>query len=86
MKRFRTLMLGLLVGLSPMLAFAGKIDINSASAKALQSLDGVGSAKAAAIVAYREEHGRFKSVDQLVAVDGIGAGTLADNRDRLTAQ
>ena len=48
-------------------------------------IDGIGPAKAAAIVAYRAEHGPFKTVDDLLLVRGIGQATLDRNRDRLTA-
>ena len=45
------------------------------------ALNGVGEAKAEAIVAYREEHGPFKSADQLAEVKGIGLKTVEKNRD-----
>jgi len=67
-------------------AFAGgAVNINTASAEVLaEQLDGIGSARAAAIVEYRTEHGDFPSVAALVNVSGIGEATLASNRDRLT--
>lgn len=65
------------------LAWAASIDINSADAKALETLNGVGPAKAAAIVEYRSKNGPFKSVDELEKVPGIGASTIAKNRDSL---
>lgn len=52
-------------------AFAA-VDINSADEAALSSLNGLGPAKAAAIVQYRKEHGKFKTVDELTNVKGIG--------------
>ncbi len=62
--------------------FATSVDINTASAEQLaQSLKGVGPAKAESIVAYREKHGPFQSVDQLVEVKGIGAATVNKNRE-----
>jgi len=61
-----------------------KVNINSATAEALQKeLAGIGAAKAAAIVAYREENGPFTSVDELIEVKGIGKALLDRNRDRL---
>lgn len=66
-------------------AMAAKIDINQANAEKLQQLDGVGDARAAAIIEYRKSNGAFDSVDQLQKVDGIGDATLEDNRDQLTA-
>lgn len=51
---------------------AGPVDVNRASAAELEVLPGVGPTTAAAIVAYREEHGAFRSVDELQEVRGIG--------------
>lgn len=48
-----------------------RLDINTASIEELQTLPGIGPAKAAAIVAYREEHGPFDSLAQLDRVNGI---------------
>jgi len=65
---------------------ADPINVNSADAEALASaMVGIGAAKAAAIVAYREQHGPFKTVDDLLLVKGIGEATLNKNRERLTA-
>ncbi len=65
---------------------AEAIDINSADAETLSAqVTGIGPAKAAAIVAFREKHGPFKSVDDLLLIKGIGESTLKKNRDRLTA-
>lgn len=50
----------------------GGISLNTASAAELMELPGVGEATAAAIVAYREEHGPFRTVEQLLEVKGIG--------------
>lgn len=62
------------------------VNVNQADAATLASaIVGIGPAKAAAIVAYREEHGPFKTVDDLLLVKGIGEATLEKNRDRLTA-
>ena len=61
---------------------ASKVNINSADAATIASaLNGVGEAKAEAIVAYRTEHGPFKSADQLAEVKGIGLKTVEMNRD-----
>lgn len=64
-----------------------KVDLNSADAQMLQSqLDGIGRAKAEAIVAYREVNGRFTSVDELLEVKGIGSSLLERNRDKLKVE
>jgi competence ComEA-like helix-hairpin-helix protein len=52
------------------------LDINSADVEDLELLPGIGPAKAAAIVALREELGRFGRVEDLVGVRGIGPRTL----------
>jgi competence protein ComEA len=56
---------------------AGMINLNTATATELEELPGVGPVTAAAIVAFREEHGSFTSVDELLDVSGIGEATLA---------
>lgn len=64
---------------------AEPVNINTADAATMAArLNGVGESKAEAIVAYREEHGAFKSVDQLAQVKGIGLKTVEKNRELLT--
>lgn len=61
------------------------ININEASVEVLDlALDGIGARKAEAIVAYRELHGPFQSVEQLTQVKGIGQGTLERNLGRIS--
>lgn len=61
------------------------LDLNKADAATLQSeLKGIGKTKAEAIVAYREEHGDFASVDELLEIKGIGKALLERNREKLT--
>ncbi|MEH6688475.1 MAG: ComEA family DNA-binding protein [Halopseudomonas sabulinigri] len=63
------------------------VNINTASADEIaEVLQGVGAAKAQAIVDYREQNGDFTSVDAVSAVKGIGPSTLAKNGDRITLQ
>lgn len=64
---------------------AERININTADAKVLSELKGIGEKKAEAIVAYREKHGKFASVDELTQVKGITPKILGVNRDRLTS-
>lgn len=52
------------------------VDLNTATAQQLDALPGVGPVTAAAIVKWRETHGKFTSVDQLGEVDGIGPARL----------
>ncbi|MDG9883159.1 helix-hairpin-helix domain-containing protein [Pseudomonas putida CSV86] len=66
-------------------AESDRLDLNKADAMALQSqLSGIGKSKAEAIVAYREEHGDFASIDELLEIKGIGKALLDRNRDKLT--
>ena len=60
------------------------ININTAESAELIALNGIGTTKARAIVAYREEHGAFSSVDDLLNVDGIGEATLDKLREQVT--
>lgn len=62
----------------------GRININTADAAGLEQLPGVGPAIAARIIAWREQNGPFRSVDELTAVSGIGEKTLDGLRDRAT--
>lgn len=84
---FRSLVLALLLAGSALAATdapASRVDINSADAATLAaSLNGVGLAKAEAIVAHRKQHGPFKSPDQLAEVKGIGLKLVEKNRDRI---
>ena len=59
----------------------GKIDLNKATREELMSITGIGPATADNILAYREENGKFTSVDELVQVNRIGDKTLEKIRD-----
>lgn len=60
------------------------VDINRADAVQIASaLDGIGQKKAEKIVAWRSEHGAFKSVDDVAAVPGIGQKLALRNKDYL---
>ena len=65
-------------------AVPGPLNINSATAAELDGLSGIGPAKAAAILRYREQHGRFNSVSELERVPGFGPAAVARLRDQLT--
>lgn len=60
---------------------AGPVDINTADSSELQRLHGVGPARAEAILELRSERGRFRSVDDLIDVKGIGPATLERIRE-----
>lgn len=59
------------------------VSLNNASAEDLTELKGVGEVTAQAIVAYREEHGGFKDVEELLEVSGIGPAKLAQLKDQV---
>jgi len=58
-----------------------RIDLNTADQAALETLPRIGPALAQRIIEWREENGRFQSVDDLLAVPGIGEKLLAGLRD-----
>jgi len=60
------------------------VNINTATVEQLQELKGIGPKTAEAIVAYRSEHGSFKSIDDLKQVKGVGDKSLGKIRDNLT--
>lgn len=81
----KRLLLILLLALPCYLSAADKVNINTASRDVLMSeIKGVGEKRADAIIAYREQNGPFKSVDELLNVTGVGQSILDDNRDNLT--
>lgn len=59
-------------------ASGGLVNLNTATAEELDTLPDVGPVTAQAIVTYREQHGPFTSVNQLMEIQGIGEKTLAD--------
>jgi len=77
--------IGLILGLlAPLAALAGPVDLNAADAATLaKELDGVGLARAQAIVDYRERNGKFRSVDEVLNVKGIGPQVLEQNKSNL---
>jgi competence protein ComEA len=57
--------------------------INRASAKEFEALDGIGPVLASRIVSYRKANGPFTTIDDLLKVPGIGAGTLSKFKSKL---
>lgn len=64
----------------------GKVNINTATVEELQQLHGIGPAKAAAIIAYREEHGSFQKIEDLLNVTGIGEKSLEKIKDQVVVR
>jgi len=62
----------------------GLVNLNTADSGALETLPRIGPALASRIIAWREQNGRFTSVDDLLAVPGIGAKLLEGLRDAVT--
>lgn len=61
----------------------GRIDLNTATAQELMTLSGIGEAKAANIIAYRESSGGFQSIEEIKNVSGIGEGVYARIQDKI---
>lgn len=61
-----------------------KVNLNTANVAGLQKLTGIGEKKAEQIIAYREQNGSFKKVEDLMQVSGIGEKTFASLKDQLT--
>ena len=65
---------------------SGVVNVNTASAAELEMLPGVGASRAKAVIEAREAKGGFKSLDDLLAVKGIGEASLAKLRPHLTLE
>ncbi|MEZ3485478.1 MAG: ComEA family DNA-binding protein [Lachnospiraceae bacterium] len=61
----------------------GKISLNTASKEQLMTLNGIGEAKAASIIRYREEHGGFRKIEELMEVEGIKEGVFNKVKDQI---
>ena len=59
----------------------GKININTASAKELEALPGIGEVKSNAIVQYRKDYGLFRDIRDIINVSGIGEKTFENIKD-----
>lgn len=59
----------------------GKININAASKESLETLPGIGPAKAIAIISYREQNGPFGKIEDIQKVSGIGPATFNQIKD-----
>jgi competence protein ComEA len=81
---YRTVVRALIASLVPMVAWSGPVNINTADAGTLaRELEGIGPAKAQAIVEYRQKNGPFKSPEDLMKVQGIGERVFDQNRGNI---
>lgn len=62
---------------------AEKVRVNYASQEEIETLPGIGPSKAQAIIQYREEHGYFQTVEDLLQISGIGEKTLENMKDEI---
>ena len=60
-----------------------KINLNQATKEDLMKISGIGDKKADKILAYRQSHGQFKTIEELQNVDGFGEKTVAKLKDQL---
>jgi len=65
-------------------AASGKVNINTASKEELENLPGIGAVKAQGIINYRQQHGPFQRIEDLLEVSGIGDKTLAEIKELIT--
>ena len=65
---------------------ASPINLNTASLEELDSLPGIGPAIAGRIIDYRENHGGFRTIEEITEVSGIGQATLAKIKDIVTVE
>ena len=77
-------MQGLVASLMPLAALAGPVNVNTADVATIaKELDGIGKAKAQAIVEYRQKNGPFRAPEDLLKVEGIGQKVLDQNRGNI---
>ena len=65
-------------------AESGKININNATQADLMTLPGVGEAKASQIIQYREEHGAFQCIEDIMLISGVKEGLFNKIKDYIT--
>ncbi len=62
----------------------GRVNLNTATRDQLMTLPGIGESKADAIIAYREEHGAFASIEEIQNISGIKDGVFSQIKDFIT--
>jgi comEA protein len=67
-------------------AISGKININQATVTEMSHLPRIGPVMAGRIIEFRQNHGPFKSIDELLLIKGIGEKTFARIQDRVTIE
>ncbi|MGH8553049.1 MAG: ComEA family DNA-binding protein [Methylococcales bacterium] len=80
MNRITHILLALMLFVFSQAPWAETVNINTATAEQLDTLTGIGKAKAQAIIDDRTKNGPFKSIDDLARVKGIGPATVEKNR------
>ena len=63
---------------------AGKVNLNTAGKEELMTLSGIGESRAEAILAYRQEHGGFQSIEEIKEIEGIKEGIFDRIKDQIT--
>ena len=80
----RKLLFAVILAVPAIVIAAQSVNINTADKETLMSIKGVGEKRAEAIIAWREQYGPFKTVEQLSEVQGVGKAIVDDNRESLT--
>lgn len=62
----------------------GKVNLNTATREELMTLAGIGESKADSIIRYREEHGRFQSIEEIKQIEGIKDGVFQKIKEMIT--
>ncbi len=65
-------------------AAEGKVNINTATSAELQTIPGIGPSKAERIIEYRDTNGRFKSIDEIQNISGIGSKTFESIKEYIS--
>lgn len=64
----------------------GLVNLNTADAQTLKTLSGIGDSKAQAILTYRDEHGSFSSIEEIMQVPGIKESTFSKIKDKIAVK
>jgi len=82
--RIKVLLAAIFLSLFAALAVAQPVNINTADAATLRTIDGIGATRAAAIIEDRQTNGNFNTVEEITRVPGIGQGILSSIRNQIT--